>query len=486
MATAKIPVRTKGQTTCHHHKGRQLEFYCKNCQDLICAKCISSLHSGHRICELIEVTPRKKQDIKTFIDRTEKNDLVQIEKYITSTDTLLRDNDRMFEKLSQQLRMQTEKLKEDLDKLTTETLSLYQNMKKDNTKLIQKYKQDIEMYAKQLKQQMKDCKIALQQGSHIEIFDTKCEIDSQLHFPVKPTLGIASFTPNTTPQKYLALALGETILPRQAQSIGSLKNSGEKAVETKTLNGEVNVLEKWTPSCDISSICPTNDDQAWTSYNHSKTLTLLDRKGKVIQEVAHNVRIKDISLSPTTHRLWACDEDSNIMELVSGRLVRRFRAESEPWCICVTSRGNILLGMTKHISEHTTTGQMVRTSKSTLVYTPGKIAQCPVTDNIAVIVNDGMNKLVIVMDAGLGNILSGHMKPCIFPLSLVYDSVGNLIIGCYLCIDVRSGSNQSLLTWWNSVYMPIAIGVGRDDILWINDRQADGKDIVKVLHNICI
>ncbi|XP_021375184.1 E3 ubiquitin-protein ligase TRIM33-like [Mizuhopecten yessoensis] len=222
MATPKsqMPLRIKGQTTCLHHKGRQLEFYCEKCQELVCSKCFSSIHKAHPVSELSEITPQKEPDIKNFIDRTEKNDLVQIGKYITATDNLLKDNTSTFQKLSQKLKMQTDKLKQELDMLTAQTLSLYHKMEEDNTKLIKKYKQDLEMYEKQLKQQLQACKAALQRGSHLQIYDTFCEIHSPIYsLPVKPVLGTANFTPNESPQDSLKKALGKVITSGQGQAL---------------------------------------------------------------------------------------------------------------------------------------------------------------------------------------------------------------------------------------------------------------------------
>ncbi|XP_069108187.1 tripartite motif-containing protein 2-like [Argopecten irradians] len=305
MATANIPVRTEGQTTCNHHKGKQLDWYCEKCQEPICAKCVSTIHKLHPVCELSEVTPQKKQDIRNFIDRTEQNDLVQIGKYITSTDTLLKDNDNIFDKLADELKMQTDKLKQDLDQLREETLSLYQKLKDNNIKLIQNYKQELESLNKQIKHQIQKCKTTLQQGSHIEIYDTKCEIDSRIHIPVKPTLDTVSFNPNNTPKGHLVQALGKS--PPQAKVIHPLTRNGQYRYQTvsnnphhnnsqrikvrkqwpgKTLLTETKVVEEWESPCGITSICPTTDDQAWTSF-YSNTLTLLDRKGTVIQKVTH-------------------------------------------------------------------------------------------------------------------------------------------------------------------------------------------------------
>ncbi|XP_021375181.1 uncharacterized protein LOC110464329 [Mizuhopecten yessoensis] len=376
MATPKsqIPLRIKGQTTCINHKGRQLEFYCEKCQELVCPKCLSSIHKTHPVSELSEITPQKEPDIKNFIDRTEKNDLVQIGKYITTTDILLKDNTSTFEKLSQKLKMQTDKLKQELDMLTAQTLSLFHKMEEDNTKLIQKYKQDLEMYEKHLKQQIQECKAALQRGSHLQIYDAYCEIHSPTYsLPVEPVLGTANFTPNESPQDNLKKALGKVITSGQGQTLSdqdrsvstsddleqpsTQQRSGakvKKAVTTYKLLPQTKVMKRWKSLFGISSICPTTDGQVWTQYYN--TLNLLDSTGKVIQEVKHNVGINDISLSPTTHTLWVCDRDNNITELVSGRLLHRFSTMKDPWGICITASNHVIVGMTKHISKFTTDG----------------------------------------------------------------------------------------------------------------------------------
>ncbi|XP_021361151.1 uncharacterized protein LOC110455377 [Mizuhopecten yessoensis] len=474
MATpiSQIPLRIKGQTTCIHHKGRKLEFYCEKCQELVCPKCLSSIHKIHPLCELSEITPQKEPDIKNFIDRTEKNDLVQIGKYINSTDTLLKDNTSTFDKLSQQLKLQTDKLKQELDMLTAQTLSCYHKMEEDNTKLINKYKQDLEMYEKQLKQQVQECKAALQRGSHIQIYDAFCEIHSPTYgLPVKPVLVTANFTPNENPQDRLKKALGKVTTSGQGQtltdqdwSVSTSDDLGQpftqqqrsgakvkKAVTTYKLLPQTEVVEEREFPCYIRSICPTTDGQAWTKYLDK--LTHLDRKGKVIQKVKNNVCIYDISLSPTTHTLWVCDYEYSIMELVSGRLKHRFSTKEEPKCICVTASNHVIVGMTKHISKFTTDGKMVCTkmAKGTgkpLVCSPHRITECPVTHNVAVtdfsIESDGGDgkRHVVVMDTDLeelfvyrGDIPSIYNptpqtegEP-FYPRDVVYDSVGNLIIG---------------------------------------------------------
>ncbi|XP_069103027.1 uncharacterized protein [Argopecten irradians] len=472
MATAKMAVCLKGQTTCIYHKGEQLGFYCEQCQELACPDCVANNHKGHMLCRLNELTFKKNQEIRSFIEKTERTEVVEVKNNIASSNTMLQENDRTFEKLSKQLKAQTDKLKKDMDRFTDETLSLYQKIKHDNTKLIQKYKQQLEIYDKQLEQQLQECKRVLQQGSHIEIYDTECEIDSRLHLPAKPALGTARFIPNKNPRDLLELAIGKC----------------ESVSAGHGLLAEAKVVAEFKSICSISSICPTTDDQAWTKYHN--TLTLLDMKDTIIQKVTHNVRINDISLSPTTHALWACDRENHILKLSEGQLNTTFNTKQEPKCICVTADDHIIIGMSKTITKYTTQGRVVLSTmaavtQTPLVCSPWRITECPVTNNVAVIdhsyINDGGDghRRVVVMNSNFqelfvyrGDISStntqaqqrGSGNP-FDPWSIVYDSQGNIIVNDWRSRDVfiLSGSGVLLRTLYSESNI---IGVDRRDILW--------------------
>ncbi|XP_021374746.1 uncharacterized protein LOC110464054 [Mizuhopecten yessoensis] len=504
----QIPFRVKGQTSCIHHKGTCLDVYCEECKELACMKCLSTVHQSHTVCDLREMTLQKKQDIQSFVNKTEKVDLVQIDQYITSTDKHLKDNTSNIEKLSHQLKTQTNKLKHDLDLLTVQTLSLYQQMEEDNTKLLQTYKQDLEMYSTQLKHQVQECKIALQRGSDIQVYDTGHEIQSSATLPVKPTLCTASFSPNQNPQGHLEQAFGEVNTSDQCQGQGLLGSStgqrlpstqhrskGEKELTSPVyiLLPQTKVLGELISPCDITSVCPTTDGQVWTSYFYSNTLTLLDRKGQVIQEVTHHAEIIDISLSPTTNTLWVCDKENNITELVSGGLVHIFSTRKTPQCICITASNHVIVGMAKHLSKLTTKGKLVCTTPATgtgkpLVCRPYRISECPVTHNVAVVDFDNKNQggegkpRVVVMDTDFkelfvydGEVLHTYQPPSqsegerFNPYGVVYDSVGNLVIGDFnnKSVVLSSGCGEFLRILHKDGYCAYAIGVDKKDVLWV-------------------
>ncbi|XP_069102174.1 uncharacterized protein [Argopecten irradians] len=501
-ASIHVSSHKKGQTTCHHHKGRKLKIYCRRCKELACLECLSTVHLSHTVCELREVTRQKQKDIVKFIDRTERNELIQIGLCIASVDTLLQDNDSTFDKLSYQLNSQAQKLKQDIDKFTSNTLSFYQEMKANNAKIIQQYKQDLEICDKRLKEHIQECRNVLQRSSVIEIHDTEFEIGSEIRIPVKPVFSSVIFTPNNDPLHHLTLALGDVKYQSQSWTVQGrpvpLSDVTQRQSDVdgtgKTPISEPKVVEEWKSPCNISSICSTSCSQAWTSV--STSLTLLDRKGSFKQSIVHNATLTDICTSPTTRRLWACDQEQNIMEFVDGKLVQRFVTTETPRCLCVTVSDHVIVGMSNHIAEFTADGQSVLTSSAC---SPYRIAQSPLTHNIAVIIrHSGGDKrqCVVVMDTAFHELFvyTGDI-PSIFrqtlkkkdrpfiPTCIVCDSNGNIIIGDWnnQRLIFLSGTGHFLRIIQTDSDHPLAVSIVGKKVLWIAIDSMSGTDNVKLL-----
>ncbi|XP_069103225.1 uncharacterized protein [Argopecten irradians] len=445
------------------------------------------------MCELCEIIPQRKLDIKNYIDKTEKNELVEIRRSILDTDALLQDNDCTFAKHSQELKEQTETLKRELDRITSDTLSLYQRIKEENDKLIETYKEDLIMYEKKLQTQVRRCKTLLQKGSDIEIYDchNECEKKSR---PLKCILQDVKFFPNKYSEHYLELALGDIDIETEFQTFTTLTNKYQPddidiltqlqtlsdkgqpddidtATQDQTITDkgrpddidtealfyrrkygqgtpskEEKKLGMWTSPHDIDYICPITGSQAWTSS--ANILTLMDKKygGTLIHvhEIKYKAMINGISLSPTTHILWVCDNNYKVMEMVSGRQVQRFRTKNKPRCLCVTASDHIIVGMSDKASKFTTEGQMVNTVSFSEKTTSRfgipevhvlRITECPITSNVAMITNKGN---VLVMDSDFNELFVRRCEsidvtrfnvPSCKAVCLMYDSVGNIIIG---------------------------------------------------------
>lgn len=265
-----------------------------------------------------------------------------------------------------------------------------------------------------------------------------------------------------------------------------------KVVTGRNLLPETIVVREWESRNSIDSLRPTIGHCLWTGNCGSNTLNLLDSTGSVLQEAKSISDINNISLSPTTHRLWVCDEGCNIMELVSGQLELRFRTEEQPKCICATASNYVIVGTAKQVYKFTTQGQMLQTSNDQgtskpLMCSPSEISECPITHNIAmtnhrrlyesessecVVVTDSDFNLLFVFDGDIPT-SHGHTGGAPYPFSpgdVVFDSVGNLVI---TDIDnsrilLLNGGGQFIKVLHTQTDYIWAVGIDSEDFLWVS------------------
>ncbi|XP_069103273.1 uncharacterized protein [Argopecten irradians] len=241
-----IPVRIKRETICSHHKGTQLEYYCQDCDKLICDKCKRVDHRFHNLIEELDDMIRgKKSNIEQFIKTTEKDHLVQIQGFICSVKSHIDENVSTFGKLSDDVKAQNNNLKERLDQLSADTLSIYSQMEKENSALLETYKQDLEKYSKELEKKVQECEIVLRIGSDIDIFvtdrDKHSREPSTLNLPNKPLVEGARFYPHPDPQHYLEIAFGFVesleICQQPTENMLSDRVSSDQVLSTNTHRG---------------------------------------------------------------------------------------------------------------------------------------------------------------------------------------------------------------------------------------------------------
>ncbi|XP_060063050.1 uncharacterized protein LOC132543547 [Ylistrum balloti] len=425
LCKGQIVVRGQGHNTCVYHRQFVLEWFCKTCCHVICARCISTTHSGHVFIQLSEETPKHHSKIKAFVNDTEKNTLVQLQQEIKSTEHDLQKHLSHFETVAAKVQEQGERLKEEIDVLISQALSQLKHVEEDNTRLILKYRIELETKLETLKQQTEECKKSLQSGTDIMLFDIACGLQNHNTKPAKPCLGDASFYPTLSLNKFLLQAMGKLVVtsPQQSQEKASeglvtlgmpgIKLSS-KEIQTDVGSGdrwaisqfpkverrgkifvfkgnleseefpedlrtalgppiadiskdcqEAKVLMKWKSPCDITSICPASGCGMWTSDN-STTVTLMSNQGRIEKQIENPASVRDISTSPTTHTLWACSHtDNSVTELECGALICRFKTSDIPKCICVTKDDHVLVGMKNKIVKYERGGETIDTVTTT-------------------------------------------------------------------------------------------------------------------------
>ncbi|XP_069135396.1 uncharacterized protein [Argopecten irradians] len=472
-------VTTKGHDTCTNHKGNLLDLHCEDCEVAVCIKCVSEKHQNHSISD--GTTHAMKQNIIQFIQETEGKEIISIKQDIIATGKQLEENTSHFQKLAQQLKVQSKQLLQEIRLQSAQMLTLYNKQEDDNSKLLQTYKKDLEIYETQLNEKVKKCKRALDLGSEKDIHDVGYEIKSPASRPVKPSLN----TPSANPEEQK-----KTLIKKSFEDVSFLSSSSEREKGTidepsdvYTLLPGLKMLEECRIPYEVDFICPNTNGETWIcDGNH--TLTLLDKTGTTKQTISHTTWIRDICLSPTTNMLWACDGTGGILELESGRLVRRFGMRKKPQCICSTASNHVIVGTNDLITKYTPEGSQVLTSLASsdngepIVRCPGKISECLVTHNVAVTDNGltDYGRCVIVFDEFFRKlfVIDGKVSLTpVHPWNALFDNIGNLVIldsfnNNILLFNGRGKQLRTLRT--DKTYLS-DIGIDKDNILWVMQRN---------------
>ncbi|XP_033747045.1 uncharacterized protein LOC117332268 [Pecten maximus] len=231
--------------------------------------------------------------------------------------------------------------------------------------------------------------------------------------------------------------------------------------QKQRLPSKTKVVSEYDITGNTIGICPSADGGFWTCYDCSGLVTQRDKQGQVVREIDYESHIRDISVSPKTKHLWACClKDRTVMELTSEATFNvNFKTDDQPWCICATQDGNILVGMAKKVTKYTPEGKVVVASKKIrfpgrrqLICLPYKIAECGASHNLAIVEQDQpidggkdephilvMNKDFQELFRYQGSIPKRHSQAAkkkieagsFFPFDVAFDTTGNVVVSDY-------------------------------------------------------
>ncbi|XP_060075267.1 uncharacterized protein LOC132554955, partial [Ylistrum balloti] len=518
--SGQIAVRQEEQSTCVHHTGKTLEFFCEECEDVVCSKCITSVHKGHNMRDLSDVTVGIKEEIRRIVEDTERNKLPQSQKNIQSIVDELKKNAECFDNLAAETKKQADRLKQDIDVMTVESMAFYQRIKEENARLLTAYQCELDNGHTELRKRLQECKRLLQKASDITFFDSRDKIKEFARQPLlsgKPILRTAIFDPAKSFRGFLEQAFGRRSASGQSGHLPSVDTdqtvamSGKTTSETRGANlsvtlellPEVKVLEEDSLGFIANHIRCSQPNEAYLCYSSgSKSkLQVLDTAFKNKKKINVDTCITDISIARDTNHIWAADgKNKSIMEYTADSFKVRFHTEAKPECLCVTTIGNhVLVGTTECVMKFSFDGKVVLTSdqfksrKSTFG-TTRRIRECRVTHNVAVaeiqvdktgdvsggkllLLNEDLEQLFCCSGATLEG--QQHNRKPFYPRDLAFDSAGNIVIADLhqngiLFLDIRGISMKVVYT---SKYRPTAIDIDDNNIIWAFTNAKHSNDL---------
>ncbi|XP_021348198.1 uncharacterized protein LOC110447080 [Mizuhopecten yessoensis] len=539
LMLGQYPIRQKGIEKCPSHRENSLVFLCGNCKTLICTTCSITEHKEHinSFVEIKKVAENQKHVLQEFITDTDVK-IPKLKGEITSARTNISQYHQKYRQISADIKNQRDSSKLELETIAKNYLETCDKLDKETTDHLQTHITNLEDRLDTLVKLSSECKQTLQTGTAVLVYDSVSEIvDMDLDIPQTPNIDMTEFTPGKDRQSHLELAMGKMKTPTDHFQVGStpsghskqgpvVRPKQSKSTETgQASTGAVlyklcdspTVISQFLYQNDINSICPTSDGRAWLCCFKTNTVKLINHKGnffsnkpKVIQNIQHNSNITDISLDPTTGRLWFCclDERTIYEVSTSSTPVTRFTTEGYPVSLCVTREGRVLVGTWGRqgykVVMHTADGQVLHTAT---VEGSGEgavqsITQCGVTGNIAIVSSklisrdgserDNYRRHIIVYNptlqplvhyGGEGIPAREAVTPDKFdPLTVVYDSKGNIVIADWTrgTIELISGAGKYIKTLHTNKGQG-KIGIQKDDVLWSRLVLDTGERGLKLL-----
>ncbi|XP_021374698.1 uncharacterized protein LOC110464015 [Mizuhopecten yessoensis] len=486
----QMPVRTKGQIHCTFHSEKIFQLYCITCQELACIKCVSTIHRGHNLDDLQDLTPQKKGKIRNFIDTSESTKSNEFQQNLASVDQKLSENADNFEKLCIAAKAHAEKLKKEINDYTLTKISIFREIKEENEKLLSQYKEDIYRRKERFCNFLKECKESVQTGSDIQIHDTEKEVDTHMYNtpPSVPAVQHVSFRPNLYPLQSIEHAFGLVTTERKASENMLKDSSGSQPCKICPANTKFDKAAATNPHITKHKRAPRmlatrkkeNDlgkpllpqdqhrktrcqttkiladfqspfavldmsvigEEAWTCCACYDNITLISNKGEKKRNVTLTLTsyVMGISVSPTTHHCWAHSYDGKIVEVTPTKVIHRFNTTiNKLHSICVTLDEHILIGGPGALTKLTTNGKTVfKTTTSSsgqpLCVSPCRMSECRITGNIAMV--DGDHVLVIdkhfqqlfMYKGAMSTVDQSKVSKAWSPEDVAYDNTGNLVV----------------------------------------------------------
>ncbi|XP_060066519.1 uncharacterized protein LOC132546820 [Ylistrum balloti] len=480
-STAQKPVRVKGSTKCIQHNQKDVVYYCATCRTLICSKCgISEQYcKQHDLLDISEVAKEKMKEIRTFINNVESGDLRKLKLKIQSIDLKLEENSTLFKELGKKMKTQANKCKEEIDTLTGQFVSLCDKMENMNAKLLLEFKDQLNNMHRNLVDKCSEYKQTLQNGTEVEIFDASDTL---------PDLGQQVIPELPVMEKVDVFPL-ENVTGLLQQALGICDAMHKLMKKPK-------ILSRFRYDDEVLSVNPTLEEHAWVPSKNS--VALVDNTGNTVRKLS--VEIGSMCVAPKTGHIWFTSSEKNTIHelpLASAESpITRFETGDKPRRLCVTPQNCVLVGTKDRILLYTAAGAILLSTSNTTqasIVRPWKIAQCPVTGNIAVgneetehgNYESESKSHVIVFDQDLnirfvyrGEDISDSKEISFAPGSLAYDYKGNLVVADYKrnTIELMSGTGAYIRRihtakglWQGN------IGMQPDNVLWSLLLSETGK-----------
>lgn len=251
-------------------------------------------------------------------------------------------------------------------------------------------------------------------------------------------------------------------------------------------------LKLFESPVEITSMCPTIEDDTFVCCRGNEEITLLSPNGEIKSQWNCEIGIQDISVRIDDQVVFmCCPGDRTVRKLPEAGPIPEivFFTRNFPLCLCVLQSNDILIGEPNHIKMYDMFGIVLCETK--LYSRPIRIRECPVSGNIAIIDSpisdeeDDMGPSIVILNAQLELIARfiRDTEMTFNPTDIMFDSTGALLFcdggSMDICVLDPKGKFISTIFTSSCVQRPSSsICIQLDNTLW-SKMQGDTVRLLK-------
>ena len=399
--------REKGAIFCPVHPKKKLLFLCKQCNILICNKCILNEHLGHPGDEVEEVAENKFGKLDDFITKTEEITIPQTKQTVKLVEAQVSAREKELEAEIEEAYRHEKHLIELVKNNTHKTVGELKSEIQTINQQLSQYKSESDRYLEDLKRAVNEYKETKKTKNDILLIDVVNGVEK---------LGVNAPSCQSLPtRKKYRPGLNASV--DIANAFGCVRNDGDQiAIGFQYMKDNLKLVRPTASHQDLyfkgaaspiksrqhltvphvhlctdlqsrypNSIERFSDGTLCYCCSDEPYVCFLENDGG-FQNIKLDVRICDVAIHPTTdvlHCLCFRDKSIRTVDIITGTTSIVFTTVDTPYCMAFTGYRTILVGFSRNskVVNYTLRGEVL---KSVDVQQPLHISVCNITGNIVI------------------------------------------------------------------------------------------------------
>ena len=468
--------RTTGQENCRFHPGHKLASLCKTCGILVCVECTKSQkHEKHKLKNISDCSRESANTIRKYLINIDINLLIAVDRELDAVKNERKESVQKHTEHVQSINEQGTHLKTEIDSTTNDMVVQMEKHLHQVLDSLDKHIQVLESLKQYLTEEQKEHTKVLHHGSAILKFDVGNEVmdkADKAKIPDHPNISNIQHIKCENSEDLIRKALGtlrelnltvncpsaithystenpQTNVPRLELPLST--SELKKAHTYSTITTQSSWINGYPEYCQITSI---TNDTAWAGTIAKRNrLHLISSTGNSLREIQIEMDFISLSVHRTTGQLYGGfpgDTTIRSIDTESGITQAMVHCDIKPHRIKVTKDNDVLVGAwegNNSLKRYKLTGELVH--KSLEKYNVWDIDQCSRTNRVAVSCHEYG---VMILNYHLTKIysftgLTGLTRKKFVRTTAIFDSCGNLIVGDYHNKEVYilDGSQYTLI-----------------------------------------